>query len=103
MTFRGEAARVGELIPWAVGAGVDDSPNQSPILNRLSNFQRTTESSPSEESEFESRMTVSMKILDPEMDEEADGWVNLGGETLGTSILMVTRGARLKEVPACEL
>lgn len=44
-------------------------------------------------------MTISMETLDPGMDEETDGWVNLSGETSGTSVLTVIGSAWLKGVP----
>lgn len=41
-----------------------------------------------------------MEILDPRIEEEADNYVNLGEETLGTSVLTITVGAWLEEVLA---
>lgn len=62
---------------------------------------RTTLSLPSEESE--SNTTVSTDTLDPDTEEDADGWEVRGGETLETTFFLVTWDTRSGDHPACVL
>lgn len=46
-------------------------------------------------------MTVSIETLEPGIEEDAEDYKNWEGETFGSSVLIVTGGVCLKEVPAC--